>query len=67
MQTQVISVLNQEESVVPVVDKLAQYDQIIGIELELTAIGWDLHIDSELEPEKVLQLVKDCGGLLYVN
>lgn len=64
---QTISVVNHEEEIVPVVDKLARCEDIETIDLELTATGWKIHVESELGTEQVLQLVRECGGLLHVN
>ncbi len=64
---QTISVVNQEEDIVPVVDKLAKCEDIETLDLELTITGWNIHVESELSAEQLLQLVIECGGLLHVN
>ncbi len=64
---QTVKVVNQEEDIIPVVDKLARCEAIETLDIELTMTGWNIHVESELNAEQVLQLVRECGGLLHVN
>jgi len=64
---QTVKVVNQEEDIIPVVDKLARCEAIETLDIELTITGWNIHVESELNAEQVLQLVRECGGLLHVN